>query len=97
MFNVLGSCGVSQVAQSRIVGGSSATRGAWPWQVALYRRNVFTCGGSLINPEWIVTAAHCVESINNGDSIGDYEVILGDYDRYALQFPEEIKNQSIEK
>nr|XP_036870732.1 transmembrane protease serine 2 isoform X2 [Manis javanica]XP_036870734.1 transmembrane protease serine 2 isoform X2 [Manis javanica]XP_036870735.1 transmembrane protease serine 2 isoform X2 [Manis javanica]XP_036870736.1 transmembrane protease serine 2 isoform X2 [Manis javanica]XP_036870737.1 transmembrane protease serine 2 isoform X2 [Manis javanica] len=56
-------CGVSQKMsrQSRIVGGTGAALGDWPWQVSLHVQGIHVCGGSIITPEWIVTAAHCVE------------------------------------
>lgn len=53
---------------TRIVGGERAEDSAWPWQVVLYNRNKrgnfsMSCGGSLINPGWVLTAAHCVNSL----------------------------------
>ncbi|XP_056416886.1 transmembrane protease serine 2 [Hyla sarda] len=56
-------CGVStkQATSSRIVGGTSAKSGDWPWQVSLQVRQSHVCGGSIITPDWILTAAHCVE------------------------------------
>ena len=50
-----------------ILGGREAQPGAYPWQVALIdplQPNTYAgqfCGGSLIDEEWVLTAAHCVE------------------------------------
>lgn len=47
--------------QSRIVGGSVATQ-SYPWMASLQVGGRHGCGGSLIAPQWVVTAAHCVSS-----------------------------------
>ena len=46
----------------RVVGGSTAPVGAWPWQVAIRSfTSQYICGGVLIADKWIVTAAHCID------------------------------------
>lgn len=52
-----------------IVGGEDANIEDFPWMVTLYTSgNSFTCGGSIIAPNWILTAAHClpISSIQYG-------------------------------
>ncbi|XP_035671101.1 plasminogen-like [Branchiostoma floridae] len=59
-----GTCGVPAISpnRNRIVGGQDAKQGSWPWQVSMIRQGSHVCGGSIIAPNWIVTAAHCVDS-----------------------------------
>lgn len=47
---------------SRIVGGKYAADGQFPHQISLYIFGDFTCGGSIISANYVVTAAHCVTS-----------------------------------
>ncbi|XP_076590307.1 ST14 transmembrane serine protease matriptase a [Chaetodon auriga] len=55
-------CGRSMFKTSRIVGGQDAEEGEFPWQVSLHVKNFgHVCGASIINPRWLVTAAHCVQ------------------------------------
>lgn len=61
-------------AFARVVNGENATPHSWPWQVSLRVRGGHICGGSLIRPDWIVTAAHCV--YRNPNPSG-YTVVVG--------------------
>ena len=65
------------MAQAHVIGGENARKGAWPWQIGLYRYGRFTCGGSLIAPDWVLTAAHCVHYY----SAWALTVIVGDLHR----------------
>uniref|UniRef100_A0A3Q3XJ31 Peptidase S1 domain-containing protein n=1 Tax=Mola mola TaxID=94237 RepID=A0A3Q3XJ31_MOLML len=49
---------------TRIVGGEVAPEGSWPWQASVHRFRSHSCGGTLINNEWVLSAAHCFQSIS---------------------------------
>ncbi|XP_037005934.2 transmembrane protease serine 11D [Artibeus jamaicensis] len=50
------------LSAERVIGGTNAEEGDWPWQVSLQLDNVHHCGGILIGNTWILTAAHCFRS-----------------------------------
>uniref|UniRef100_A0A667Y1M2 Peptidase S1 domain-containing protein n=1 Tax=Myripristis murdjan TaxID=586833 RepID=A0A667Y1M2_9TELE len=54
-------CGEAPL-NSRIVGGQNAAPGSWPWMASLHNRDGHVCGGSLINNEWVLSAAQCFDS-----------------------------------
>jgi trypsin len=60
----VGAKGPGPRAQSSIVGGTVANPADWPFVVTLYRKGRLHCGGSVIAPTKVLTAAHCVEGFN---------------------------------
>jgi secreted trypsin-like serine protease len=71
--------------EPRIVGGANAGIGEYPWQVRLsiYEAgNYYLCGGTLIDPQWVLTAGHCVtESGGSISAPGYVDVYVDNYDR----------------
>lgn len=45
-----------------VVGGSETVPYSRPYQVALLMNGRQGCGGTLISPDWVLTAAHCLDS-----------------------------------
>uniref|UniRef100_A0A673KTZ8 Peptidase S1 domain-containing protein n=1 Tax=Sinocyclocheilus rhinocerous TaxID=307959 RepID=A0A673KTZ8_9TELE len=46
-------------SRARIMGGSPAPLGSWPWLVNLRLDGALMCGGVLVDSSWVLTAAHC--------------------------------------
>ncbi|XP_068083907.1 serine proteinase stubble [Anabrus simplex] len=80
-------CGRRFFPESRIVGGEKASFGKWPWQISLrqWRTNTYLhkCGAALLNENWAITAAHCVESVAPADLL----LRLGEHDLSTEEEP----------
>jgi secreted trypsin-like serine protease len=59
----LGISSLSYANHRRIIGGIDPTE-SYPWMVGIYNSQEIFCGGSLIDPYWVLTAAHCLDGID---------------------------------
>jgi hypothetical protein len=58
-------CGCSRrpVTTDKIFGGEPALQDTWSWTISLQNGSNHFCGGSILNEQYIITAAHCLAKI----------------------------------
>uniref|UniRef100_A0A182KG98 trypsin n=1 Tax=Anopheles christyi TaxID=43041 RepID=A0A182KG98_9DIPT len=54
---------VAPARRAQIVGGFPIDITEAPFQISLRENGRHSCGGSIISPSWIITAAHCLEGV----------------------------------
>ncbi|XP_067329562.1 mast cell protease 1A-like [Anolis sagrei] len=67
--------------QSQIIGGHEAKPHSRPYIAALKVGDGYGCGGFLVAPQWVMTAAHCMDDIT---------VVLGAHDLTALEESQQV-------
>ena len=66
----------------RVISGNKAPEGAYPWMVALLLKyngsavDEHYCGGTLVDRQWVITAAHCIKQFRI-DNPTEIEVLIG--------------------
>ncbi|KAG4073406.1 hypothetical protein HA402_007662 [Bradysia odoriphaga] len=78
MKSSCGYCGLVDILDPRISGGSETHRGEWPFLAALYyvEQLKFFCGGTLITRQHVLTAAHCVQNKDSSLKITSDDVLV---------------------
>jgi secreted trypsin-like serine protease len=81
VFVILGMLALDAPAKA-VVGGTPVSGRPYPFMAAVYRDGSFLCSGSIISPNWVLAAAHCVA----GAETASYSVSVGSNSRSGGTF-----------
>ncbi|KAL7646379.1 UNVERIFIED_CONTAM: hypothetical protein RMT77_003292 [Armadillidium vulgare] len=94
-------CGLKFKSLNKIIGGRKTFKGEFPWHVALFKKNFYHCGGSIINNLFVLTAAHCFRDfLNSKDQlivpIRSLSIVFGAYKLdYLSKYAAEEKSPDV--
>lgn len=83
--------------RARIVGGSECPRGECPWTVLLLYKGKGFCGGVFLSPDWVLTAAHCLQDIEQRHLqavIGEHDVEVQEGSEQLLQVSQVLVHEN---
>ncbi|XP_048579095.1 uncharacterized protein LOC5509856 isoform X2 [Nematostella vectensis] len=80
---------VRPLAMPMIMGGANAEHGEWPWQVSMKLNSSslpHICGGNVISPWWVLTAAHCVQD----ERASNIKLTMGEWRLFNVDGTEQV-------
>jgi secreted trypsin-like serine protease len=89
-------CGATPIPpdETRIVGGHVAKAYSWPWQAEMCMSGSFggscnlRCGATIIDPNWIMSASHCVDGYVNSPQ--RFHLKVGTFDYHSTNEDGEV-------